>query len=333
MARATTLAFRYILGAAALLFAAFLPAHLPGGLPPAALADATFNVDSTGDESDAVPGDGTCAIAPGGPCTLRAAIIEANASPGRNTIAFRLTGLRTISPTSPLPPVVEAVAIDGTTQLGFSGRPLVELDGSLAGATSGLVLDGGNSVVKGLAINQFGSYGILIRSDDNAIQGNFIGTDSLGKSDHGNKDGGIAVWVTLNGWFNNQIGGREAADRNLISGNDGYGIFIPQGGNRVEGNYIGTDVSGKYDLGNSADGIVACACTTTVYRRAVTMIGAPDAGAGNLISGNGESGIYTDGGIVAQGNMIGTDVTGRKPLGNRRAGIDAGGYGLSERQQ
>ncbi|MFI5120777.1 MAG: choice-of-anchor Q domain-containing protein [Thermoanaerobaculia bacterium] len=46
---------------------------------------ATFNVNSTADAVDAAPGNGTCASA-GGDCTLRAAIMEANALAGSHTI-------------------------------------------------------------------------------------------------------------------------------------------------------------------------------------------------------------------------------------------------------
>jgi CSLREA domain-containing protein len=48
-------------------------------------AEATFTVDSTNDAVDASPGDGICATA-AGECTLRAAIQEANALPGEDTI-------------------------------------------------------------------------------------------------------------------------------------------------------------------------------------------------------------------------------------------------------
>jgi CSLREA domain-containing protein len=46
---------------------------------------ATFTVNSTGDASDATPGDGVCDDG-GGNCTLRAAIQEANANPGQDTV-------------------------------------------------------------------------------------------------------------------------------------------------------------------------------------------------------------------------------------------------------
>lgn len=77
-------------------------------------AAATFTVDNTVD-----PGDGTCG-SPG--CTLREAITEANANPGADTIVFNITGagVHTITPTSALPDLTEAVTIDGYTQSGAS---------------------------------------------------------------------------------------------------------------------------------------------------------------------------------------------------------------------
>jgi CSLREA domain-containing protein len=51
-----------------------------------ARANAPFAVDSTVDEIDAAPGDGNCISTPSGQCTLRAAIMEANALAGDDTI-------------------------------------------------------------------------------------------------------------------------------------------------------------------------------------------------------------------------------------------------------
>ena len=48
-----------------------------------------------------------------------------------NTIDFDIpgSGLQTIAPQSPLPAATAPVVIDGTTQTGFSGTPLIVLDG------------------------------------------------------------------------------------------------------------------------------------------------------------------------------------------------------------
>src|SRR5439155_13469953 len=84
---------------------------------------ASFTVDSTGDDPDASPGDGTCATA-GGACTLRAAIDEANANPDADTIAFDIagSGVHTIVPAGGLPFITAPLTIDGFTQLGLAAE-------------------------------------------------------------------------------------------------------------------------------------------------------------------------------------------------------------------
>ena len=92
------------------------------------------------------------------PGSLRAAIITANQGTGAQTIVFDIPGdgVETIVPTATLPEVTQPVTIDGTTQPGYAGTPLIELDGLEAGTGAfGLVLTGGNSTVRGLDINRF----------------------------------------------------------------------------------------------------------------------------------------------------------------------------------
>ncbi|MCI0354526.1 MAG: CSLREA domain-containing protein, partial [Acidobacteria bacterium] len=72
-----------------------------------------FTVDSTIDEPDANSGDGLCASAPSGECTLRAAIEEANVLPGIDNITFASEITGTIYLTSALPGLVESVTIVG----------------------------------------------------------------------------------------------------------------------------------------------------------------------------------------------------------------------------
>ncbi|MCC6179625.1 MAG: right-handed parallel beta-helix repeat-containing protein [Chloroflexi bacterium] len=70
---------------------------------PSATAAATFTVNSTADEPDANPGDGVCASAPSGICTLRAAVMEANALPGGDTLQVP-AGTYVLSRIEPAPP-------------------------------------------------------------------------------------------------------------------------------------------------------------------------------------------------------------------------------------
>src|SRR5262245_39585508 len=115
--------------------------------------------------------------------TLRQAILDANAVPGLDNIRFLIaTGAQTINLASPLPLITAPVLIDGTTQPGFMGSPLIELNGAGAGFNAnGLRITGGNSSVTGLIINRFSGTGILIQTNGyNVIQGNYIGTDRTG---------------------------------------------------------------------------------------------------------------------------------------------------------
>ncbi|HSL17305.1 MAG TPA: hypothetical protein VLB51_05300 [Methylomirabilota bacterium] len=121
---------------------------------------AVLTVDSTADDPDFSTADGVCDTddsSGDGPCTLRAAIQQANASSGADAVEFDIPGIgpHTIQPLTRLPTVTEAMTIDATTEPDFAGTPVVELDGSAAsGPLNGLVITGGSSVVRGLAINR-----------------------------------------------------------------------------------------------------------------------------------------------------------------------------------
>src|SRR5262249_41237840 len=87
----------------------------------------------------------------------------------------------------------------------------------------------------------------------------------------------------------------------------------------VQGNRVGTDVTGRRALGNGSSGVFIAGGGGN------NTIGGTAPGAGNLLSGNGGdgggfSGINAGANRV-QGNLIGTDATGTAALGN-------GGYGV-----
>lgn len=127
------------------------------------------------------------------------------------------TGVQTIAATSPLPDITDSVVIDGASQPGYAGTPLVRLLGSGAGATTdGLRLTAGTSTIRGLAIVGFGGAGIAVNGDGNTIQGNYLGFEADGVTTRGNLGGGVVVTSA-----NNVIGGTTVAERNLIAGNGG----------------------------------------------------------------------------------------------------------------
>jgi len=179
---------------------------------------------------------------------------------------------------------------------------------------SGLNISAGNSTVRGLVINRFGDVGIHIQENGgNIIEGNYIGTDVTGTMNRGNFQGGVRIWDAPN----NTIGGTTPEARNVISGNNGYavGIFLPGAtGNKVQGNFIGTDVTGTADMGNSKHGVF-------IYEAASSNTIGP----GNVIAGNGGAGIGIHGigatGNQILGNFIGIAVNGTTPLGNFDHGV------------
>ena len=117
-----------------------------------------------------------------GPGSLRQAIIDANASAGTDTIDFNIPGegLHTIQPLSALPIITDPIGIDGTSQPGFAGLPIIELDGTNAGVASGLSIDAGNSRVQGMLINRFDGVGVQMQiNGGNLLRRNII-SDNLG---------------------------------------------------------------------------------------------------------------------------------------------------------
>ena len=142
----------------------------------------------------------------------------------------------------------------------------------------------------------------------NLIEGNFIGTDVIGTLPLRNGYAGVWVDDTDGG---DMIGGTTAGAGNLISGNGSAGVQdFGSGNNLIEGNDIGTDVTGAGPLGNGGPGV-------QIYTGGDTLGGTTE-GAGNLISGNAGVGVDTAYGYATliEGNKIGTDVTGTYPVGN-----------------
>ena len=151
----------------------------------------------------------------------------------------------------------------------------------------------------------------------NVIAGNFIGTDATGtKSLPG------VAGVSIIQASRNTIGGTTAAARNVISSNQ-VGVQIIDSGttnNVVEGNYIGTDVTGTVSLANEFGVVIR-------FGAHANTIGGSAAGARNVISGNALDGVQIYGGAsanVVAGDYIGTDASGVKALGNAVDGVNLG---------
>ena len=294
---------------------------LGSALAAAPAQAASFIVDNTTNDNDVDLLDPACDthMSPmQNPCSLRAAIQQANATPGLDTITFAIVpaGAKLINLTATLT-ITDPVIINGTTQTGSVGG--IELNfAALPGTDAGIIIEnaGGGSEIRGLVINSCKGNGIRIfGSSNNTIAGNYIGTDRLGTTC--NASLGNLVGIRIEGTASNPsngnvIGGTPPGNRNIISASrnisDGIQMESRNGAtsnNTIRGNYIGTDVNGAgTSCGNSRDGI--------------QMFGAhPVANnviAENVISGNASQGIWLSGagtiGTVIRGNKIGTNAAG-----------------------
>jgi parallel beta-helix repeat protein len=281
------------------LFGRFGLALLALGFAGAASA-ATFTVTSTADTSAAG--------------TLRWAIGQANASAGADTIAFNIagSGVRTIAPTSALPAITAAVTIDGATQAGYAGAPLIELSGaSTPAGTRGLIVSAGSVVIRALTVNHFPNQGIRI----DAGSGSQITDCWIGLNNAGNAAAGNATGIFVDGSASNTIG-----PGNTISGNTFDGVRLNGAGatgNVVRGNRIGTNPAGSGAIGNGTNGVVITVATGNT-------IGGSAAADANLISGNVANGVAiaqgASGNAVAR-NLIGTNLAGSAAIANAADGV------------
>src|SRR5437016_640842 len=279
-----------------------LPESLRNQVLPTAHA-ATFTVNTADDHND-----GVCNAAD---CTLREAINAANAG---DTISFDIpgSGVHTINATNGFS-ITKAVTIDGTSQTGFAGVPLIELNGGSAGAgVNGLSVNAPNAFIKGLIINRFSGYGINFDSVGNSsVQGCYIGTNATGTAASANGAGGIRINAS-----GITVGGTTSGAGNVISGNKGNGIDVFAGNATIQGNFIGTNAAGTSYLDNHGDGIL-------IGFGSGNLIGGTTIGARNVLTTNGESGInMSSGNATIQGNFIGLFPDGNPGEGgNRVAGV------------
>jgi len=260
--------------------------------------------------------------------SLRQAIVDANSHPndqGPDFISFAIpgSGVHTILLESALPEITEPVIIDGWTQPGWNGAPLIELTADAGVTVDGLAITGGTTTIRGLVMNGFQNAIKISQNGNNTVVGCYLGTDKTGHQTVPNDRG-----IFSNATSNNVIGGTTAAERNIISGSRFSGIylleadarFIKTTGNTIQGNYVGTDITGTVALPNCTGSAAGQTGISVISNNA--KIGGPDPGAGNLVSGNAAGGIFVEGqNAVIAGNIVGTDITGSVALPNNGIGI------------
>ncbi|MBK7950951.1 MAG: right-handed parallel beta-helix repeat-containing protein [Deltaproteobacteria bacterium] len=331
----------------------------------ATTADAVvLQVNSIADTSDNNWGDSLCStgaivvdpnLGPRAECTLRAAIEEANAWPGRDEVRFvssllyDVNGVAWFNPATDYQPITEPIEIDGTTAPSYdparTPRVVLVENGGSYGLNLLPTADG--STIRGLTFGGF-FYGIYLNGTD----GVWIDRCAFGVHDHVDpymfrNANGVGIHVNIqatNTWIGAKVqNGAFVGLGNTISGN-GVGIENAGTNTHVVGNKIGTDPTGTrrearvgalgqlFTLGNTADGIrVENGVGLEIGRVLVTgtLPNLSFVAKGNLISNNGGHGIDivetsnqpTLPGMTIVANQIGTDTTGLLDFGNALSGI------------
>lgn len=282
-------------------------------IPPVHAAGTTITVDTT-EESLTVNGN----------CDIREAVQAANTNLAvdncpagdainTDTIAFSIgSGPQTIALTSFLG-INSPVILDGTSQPGYSGVPIIRIDGgnaSMYGVYFNSSSDG--STIQGLMITRFGYTQLVFDGSSNSrAVGNYIGTD--GVSDLGGNGG-----LTIANEDNVVIGGTTSAERNIIAGNiTDLEVYSGSHDNYIQGNYIGVLADGSSTLTGSSNGIVISLTPSANTGGYHNFFGGLNPGEGNVISGHSSTEIWiissdnspSDNNFI-QGNIIGLNAAG-----------------------
>lgn len=282
---------------------------------------ASFTVNDPGDAADNNPGDGTCATA-GAVCTLRAAIDEANAFTGADSISFSISG--TIAPASPYASLIEQVTINGGSAITIDGT-------STVGTAFDFAAGSDNSVLQGLTIHGFTGGAVTVSSSGVSIHDNTIGPNLDGIQLLGSDNTNIGT-NTLSGNTRNGIRGQgtnHTIHDNTIATNGADGIFLFGDTTTIA---ISTNTIG----GNGGDGIELHGVTAVTISGNSIGTSAPNGGhgvnlsngaannsvSGNTISNNGGSGVNVEDFSNAN-DILGNTITGNG------TGITANGSNMS----
>lgn len=285
--------------------------------------------------------------------TLRAALQTAGHLKGNDYISFDIPGnLSTnfISPASALPAMdLGGVTIDGTTQSGYVvGNNTITINGSNAGAVDGLEINGSRGVIKGVDIQNFQKNGIIVAGSDAQVENVRLvsnGLNGIYASNHLHLKGKVIALNTGGGntgscGTGSQNAGIRAehllfADSVEATNNCGSGIRSDNGSIFINGSVIASN--------NSADGIRAQSHINilgpTVTVQTNKLFGAR-VFSGNIqmkatsesspfpirVSGNGQSGIYSQLGGVALFGKAQINNNGPEEVAKNFIG-DAGLYG------
>jgi hypothetical protein len=261
--------------AAVVLFtsAAIQPMHAAS----ASTAPGTFVVNTT-----ATGGDGTCDATE---CTFSEALAAAQAVFGGGTVAFDVPGPLPIS----LPGLVaisDHVTIDGTTQPGYAGDPVVEIGDLDFDPSVGDVLE-----LHGLSIRSLTVWSGFVVAEDN-----YVGLSADGRTPRGNTSDGIF-------YFDSSPDGGDFR-RNVISGNGGLALTTLASGSFVlEDNIIGLDATGRFPVPNGEGGLRIWETSAELRRNVIAsnsgygvwfQVAIDYVAEGNIVTGNAGDGIIVE---------------------------------------
>jgi Right handed beta helix region/FlgD Ig-like domain len=239
-----------------------------------------------------------------GPGSLRQAILDANASVGADVITFApaMSG-QTVRPTSPLDAVTDAqTTIDG--DLNDDNAPDIALSGTLQGTGEGLLVQGQQCTIEGLAIVRFPSYGVHVSGADSCrIRNCHLGVTLGGNTAAANGYGDVRLYQA-DGCIVGEPGKRNVIAANTGSYSGGPGVTIVDGqSNTIQSNYFGLNRAGTATLGTDSTGV-------SIYSTSV------DAAKANTVRNNVFAALYygvyveASGANVIQGNLFGLAANG-----------------------
>ncbi|MGO9600207.1 MAG: Calx-beta domain-containing protein [Isosphaeraceae bacterium] len=320
-----------------------------------------FGTGNPGNGSSGVEIDNSAQNEVGGPSSSWGNVISSNAGAGvlitgitstTNTVAYNLIGTtasgsavkgnlqdgvavfspqNTIGPGNVISGNLRGVDIEGANasatlvQGNLIGTDLTgEID--LGNAQVGVLIQNATDAViegdgKGSQVISGNLQGVVISGASatrNLIEGNLIGTDKTGQSAMPNAQEGVDIESAPG----NTIGGTTSAAQNLISANH-WGVRLDGGSdtlnipmfNLVEGNLIGTDITGKVPLGNEVNGVIVSTGASN------NTIGGTAAGAGNTIDFNVQAGVAVQPG-AGNSNSVGNSILSNSINSNGKLGID-----------
>ena len=244
--------------------------------------------------------------------SLRAAITLANANAGPDVINFNIpgAGVHTISLLTSLPIIWDELYIEGSSQPGYAGQPLIEITGN------GMIADilqiaptAPNTHIRGLVLNNGLTNGILINGANSKVTACYIGTNSAGTAAMSNGVSGIDI--RADGVI---VGGDMAGEGNLISGNTDYGVYSYSHADNItiQGNLIGTNITGDAAIPNG---------TGVSTSGDIIYLGGSTLESRNIISGNNLGVNLSGDKSIVRNNYIGTSMTGNVALPNTTYGM------------